>query len=110
MTAPRRAEAVQAVKTAAGHPQPGRSSAGTRSHTQKPNGRGPVRHRVHSARSSKLCPILVVLTGIPSHTRDTIAALARRTGRQAESGGRAVVVRRLQVRLPHADIVQLVMQ
>jgi hypothetical protein len=53
---------------------------------------------------------MVVLTGITSHTRDTIAALARRTGRQTESGRRAAVVRRLQVRLPHADIAKLVMQ
>ena len=48
VTAPRRTEAVQAVRTAAVRPQTTRPSAGTRLDTRKPNGRGPRGYRDHS--------------------------------------------------------------
>jgi site-specific DNA recombinase len=64
VTAPRRTEAVQAVKTAAIRPQMARPSSGTRPDTQKPNGRGPHGYRVHSVARGVITPCLVEVPGI----------------------------------------------
>jgi hypothetical protein len=103
----KRTEAVRAVKTAALRPPTPRPSARTCPGAKTPNGRGPLGYRVHLVAPGVMTPCLVVLTGTPSHSRDAIAALA---GRRTESGGRALGVRQRQVRLPHADVVRLVMQ
>ena len=54
--------------------------------------------------------VVVVLTGTQSHTREAIAGLAQRNGREAEPGARALAVRKLQARLAHVDVAQLVMR
>ena len=64
VTAPRRTEAVQAVKTAAIRPQTARPAVRTTSGAQTPNGRGPLGYRVHSVAPGVITPCLVEVPGI----------------------------------------------
>jgi len=64
VTAPRRTEAVQAVKTAAIRPQTAQPATRTGSGVQTTNGRGPLGYRVHSVAPGVMTPCLVEVPGI----------------------------------------------